>query len=86
MESEKCSRCNNEIYGSINGIFFCAKHYVENYKKDRRFLDYKLNQLLDYFSREQPLTEKEKEFLREVKKQFPEVVDEYLILFESIED
>ena len=85
MEYEKCSRCNGEIYGSLNGIPFCAKHYVENYEKDKRFLHYKLNQLLDLFSREQKFTEKEKEFLREIIIQFPEAVEEYSVLFEGID-
>ena len=83
MEYERCSVCNKEIYGSINGIAFCVKHYVENYRKDKRFLEAKLNQLLDYVSRGEELTDKEKELLREIKIQYPETAEEFSILFDS---
>jgi len=36
-------------------------------------------------SRESKLTDKEKEFLKEVEKQFPEVVEEFQILFRDLD-
>ncbi len=84
MEVEKCSKCNGEVYSSINGIPFCAKHYVENYRKDKRFLQYQLEKFLDYFSRDVKFDENEKELLKEIKKQFPEVVENYSILFDDL--
>ena len=68
MEIEKCSICNGEIYGAIGDEIYCVKHYVQNYKKDKRFLIAQMEKLMDAYSREQILTKKEKEFL--IKQQF----------------
>jgi len=84
MEIDVCVKCGKEVYSSIDGVFFCTKHYVENYGRDKRFLGAELNKFLDYLSRESKFTVKEKEFLKEVKRQFPEVVEEFHILFKNL--
>ena len=81
---EKCSICNKEIYWVIGDAAFCAKHFVEHYNKDKRFLEDHLEKFLDHFSRGEEFTDEEKEFLKEVKIQFPDTAEEFPILFENL--
>jgi len=89
MESEKCEYCGKDadhfsspnMQGEVLG--FCTQHFVEAFKGKTDLIKTYLDSLDNDFSRYGKLDEKQIEFLREVRKQFPYLVEEFPVLFEE---
>lgn len=86
MVEEKCYICNTDIYGYYNGKPICLKHYIEEYwKNERECLESYLDTIVDRLNKYNKLDKDELELLSVLKKEMPEIVKEFPILFNEID-
>lgn len=79
---EKCSYCEKESYSNLNGNPICVYHYIKDYwLKNKGCLFVHLDSMIDI-----DINSRTKLFLEELQKQYPEIVDEYPILYKSNDD
>ncbi len=76
MGRQKCSQCNRLSVIKSDGKEFCAIHYVDNEGKGCLHEDLRLAKLEGKWLGD-------KSILIEIKKQFPELVDEFKDVFDK---
>ncbi len=82
---EKCSKCEKKVYMYVDGTPYCIEHLVkEYYGKNEECLKEQLYLLSEKVFEKNKLDFDEKEFILEVKKQFPKIIKEYPILLKNI--
>ncbi len=84
-KKNKCSICGRKAYRMVNGVPLCIAHYVkEYYGKNKGCLEAHLDMLIEDMIKGRELDSDEKQFLKEVKKQFPDIAEEYPRIFENL--
>jgi len=88
MAEKKCSICGKHFWCFVNKEPICLKHYVEkyvkeDYKKGNKCLEIDLDEMIDCLKKRK-LDKNELAFLREIKIQIPELINEFPVLFEKL--
>ena len=88
MINKKCSICDKRFWCYVNGKPVCLKHYVgkyikEDYKKGNKCLEVDLDEMIECL-KNRKLDKNELAFLKEIKIQIPEIVEEFSFLFEKL--
>ena len=85
MIDEKCSKCNQQGHFYVNGVPLCFKHEITDYyKHNLGCLEAYLDSFVERLERFGELDKEEIEFLRVVKEEIPEMVEEFPVLFEEL--
>lgn len=85
MISKKCSICGKEGNSYVNGIPLCLSHEIKKYwKHSKGCLETHLDYFIERLEKRGKLDKDEITFLKEIKSQMPEIVDEFPVLFKKV--
>jgi len=85
MIGKKCSICGEKGHFYVNGIPLCIKHEItEYYKNHVGCLEAYLDSFIDRLQKYGKLDKEEIEFLKILKIEMPEMVNEFPILFDEL--
>jgi len=84
-ENKECSKCSRAVFSYVNGTALCAKHIVsEYYKHSQGCLETVLDNLVQDLHAGKSLSAAEMELLKQVRRQLPNVAEQFPVLMEKI--
>lgn len=82
---DRCSKCKKLGYCYSNGVSLCITHFVQEYYSANKYcLEHYLDGLIEDLEKGRKLLKKEKALLKEIKKQCPDIAEDFPIFFKQL--